>query len=286
MGNGKIFHIIERNRIKIGLIGIVEKEWLSTLATLASDDLIFLDYVEEGRKLAKQLRDDYNCDLIIALTHMRFKNDIELAKNVNEIDLFLGGHDHDYCSMQVNGKTILKSGSDFRELSTLDLDVNLSTKKVDKIDIRRIEVISTEYAENDELKKELDKYKHLIESRLDLELIHFNVDLDGRFAKIRTQETNLGNFITDVIITACKSDCVILNSGTIRSDQVHHKSNPFKLRDLFRVLPAQYPMIVLEVSGRTIWKALENGVSQYPKLEGRFPQVRYGLNYFNSLLDL
>ena len=32
-------------------------------------------------------------------------------------------------------------------------------------------------------------------------------------------------------------------------------------------------MIVLQVTGQTIWKALENGVSQYPKLEGRFPQV-------------
>lgn len=30
---------------------------------------------------------------------------------------------------------------------------------------------------------------------------------------------------------------------------------------------------VLEVTGHQLLKALENGVSQYPKLEGRFPQV-------------
>ena len=33
------------------------------------------------------------------------------------------------------------------------------------------------------------------------------------------------------------------------------------------------PMIVLSATGEQIWKALENGVSQWPKLEGRFPQV-------------
>lgn len=52
-----------------------------------------------------------------------------------------------------------------------------------------------------------------------------------------------------------------------------HEKGPFRLRDLFRILPAQYPMIVLQVTGHTIWKALENGVSKFPLNEGRFPQV-------------
>lgn len=35
----------------------------------------------------------------------------------------------------------------------------------------------------------------------------------------------------------------------------------------------QDPLIVIEVTGKVIHEALENGVSSYPKLEGRFPQV-------------
>lgn len=34
------------------------------------------------------------CEIIIALTHMRTPNDLELAKNCSKIDLILGGHDH------------------------------------------------------------------------------------------------------------------------------------------------------------------------------------------------
>jgi 5'-nucleotidase len=32
--------------------------------------------------------------------------------------------------------------------------------------------------------------------------------------------------------------------------------------------------VVLSVTGKQLLLALENGVSQYPKQEGRFPQVR------------
>lgn len=36
------------------------------------------------------------CDYVIALTHMRTKNDKKLAENTTAIDLILGGHDHVY----------------------------------------------------------------------------------------------------------------------------------------------------------------------------------------------
>ena len=214
LGDGELFHIIERNSIRIGLIGIVEEEWLCTLATMSRDDLIFLDYVEESRKLAKLLREEHGCDIIVALTHMRWRNDTELAKRVDEIDLYLGGHDHEYASIEVNGKFVLKSGTDFREFSAIQLDVNLDTKKVDKIEIQKIQVTADRYTENEALKQELDKYKTNMESRLDEVIGCFEVSLEGRFNKIRTGETNLGNFVTDVIASATKADCVILNSGT------------------------------------------------------------------------
>ena len=38
---------------------------------------------------------------MIALTHMRWPNDNRLAEEVDEIDLILGGHDHDYTVKQV-----------------------------------------------------------------------------------------------------------------------------------------------------------------------------------------
>ena len=42
---------------QIGLIGLIEEEWLATLATLALDDVTYLDFVSEGKKLAKFLKE-------------------------------------------------------------------------------------------------------------------------------------------------------------------------------------------------------------------------------------
>lgn len=131
---------------------------------------------------------------------------------------------------------------------------------------------STKYSEDSELKNELKKYSETIESKMDEVLGTFAVELDGRFSAIRTSETNLGNWICDVALAATGADCVIINSGTFRSDQIH-PAGPFTMRDLINIIPMQDPLIVLEVTGKILHQALENSVSTYPKLEGRFPQI-------------
>lgn len=45
------------------------------------------------------------------------------------------------------------------------------------------------------------------------------------------------------------------------------------MRDLSNIIPQRDPVLLISCTGETIIKALENGVSKYPKLEGRFPQV-------------
>ena len=77
----------------------------------------------------------------------------------------------------------------------------------------------------------------------------FSVDLDGRFSSIRTSETNLGNFISDIMLASCNGDVALLNSGTLRSDRIHHKGD-FKMRDLMTILPMLDPLLVLEITGK------------------------------------
>jgi len=42
--------------VQIGLIGLVEEEWIVTLPRTDPRDVIFLDLVEEGRRLAQELK--------------------------------------------------------------------------------------------------------------------------------------------------------------------------------------------------------------------------------------
>lgn len=71
--------------------------------------------------------------------------------------------------------------------------------------------------------------------------------LDGRFAVVRTQESNLGNLLTDIARLATGGELVMINSGTLRSDSVH--DGALKNKDLLSILPMMDEMCVLEITG-------------------------------------
>ena len=164
---------------------------------------------------------------------------------------------------------MLKSGTDFRQFSVVTVDFLTASKPVVEID--SVDVTSG-FEPDNELASALEKYSEKMDMELIKELGEFEVDLEGRFSVIRTQETNLGNFVCDIMVAATNADFALLNSGTFRSDCTHG-AGPFFLKDLLKILPMIDPLVLLEVSGEQIVKCLENGVSMYPKLEGRFPQV-------------
>lgn len=269
LADGKVSFTLERSGKKFGIIGLVEEEWLATLATIDPEDVTFIDFVTEGRKLARQLKDKENVDYVIALTHMRTPNDCRLAENVDEIDLILGGHDHVYEIKKVNGKFVIKSGTDFREFSRITL--SFSPTAATNVEIEKIDITS-KFQEDEDLKQELSQYEDVVAGKMNEVLGHFTVDLDARFSSIRTQETNIGNFVCDIMVSSTHADLAILNSGTLRADKIYPKGD-FTLRDLVTLLPMMDPLMVLNATGEQVWQTLENGVSQYPKLEGRFPQV-------------
>ncbi|XP_025830788.1 uncharacterized protein LOC108743363 isoform X2 [Agrilus planipennis] len=268
LGDGRITHAVDWAGKKIGLIGLVEIEWLDTLPTINPEEVTYLDFIEAGQKLSVQLKQE-GCDYVIALTHMRMPNDIKLAENCDSIDLILGGHDHIYEVMKVNGRYIIKSGTDFQQFSKIT--INFNPNGDNDVTVEEINVTSS-YAEDAQLKQKLEKFTSIIEGKMNDVLGCFTVPLDGRFTTIRTSESNLGNWICDVLLAATGADLVIVNSGTFRSDQVH-PAGSLTLRDLFTIIPMEDPTVVLKVTGKQILEVLENSVSQYPKLEGRFPQV-------------
>ncbi|KAK0197572.1 Metallo-dependent phosphatase-like protein [Armillaria mellea] len=154
------FQVFERAGTRIGVIGLVEKEWIGTVS-MWPPQFEYRDMKKVGISLSQRLRDpdgEYKCDIIIALTHSRVPNDITLAKDLlalspsaqknqpihssHGVDLLLGGHDHLYyaskgCEWQgydtdegVLGAEddhgdvlVVKSGTDFRDLSEIDLEL-------------------------------------------------------------------------------------------------------------------------------------------------------------------
>jgi len=77
---------------------------------------------------------------------MRVPNDQKLAQEGQGFDVILGGHDHFYHNEVVNDIPIVKSGTDFRWLSRLDVtlpgpDKNTKSARAE-IKVQTIEITS------------------------------------------------------------------------------------------------------------------------------------------------
>lgn len=79
--------------------------------------------------------------------------------------------------------------------------------------------------------------------------------------------------MADIARRGCKADCALINSGTLRADVIY-PAGSFTVEDMVKLLPFENHLVSVGVTGAALLEILENGVSQWPKKEGRFPQVR------------
>ena len=66
------------------------------------------------------------------------------------------------------------------------------------------------------LMQTVDRFVASLGSKMDGFLVDNGTDLDGRFEVVRSQESNLGNFVCDVLRLASGADVVLLNSGVCK----------------------------------------------------------------------
>lgn len=68
------------------------------------------------------------------------------------------------------------------------------------------------------------------------------------------------------------AECGIIGGGTLRADQIF-PPGILKVEDIMNLVPFEDPCVLIALKGECILQALENGVSKWPSLEGRFPQI-------------
>lgn len=93
--------VFDKDGIKVGVFGVgIELDGLVPRDLYGN--IKYNDPISNAQKTALLLRHDYNCDLVICLSHLGYKyddkkvSDIVLAQSTSEIDLILGGHTHTF----------------------------------------------------------------------------------------------------------------------------------------------------------------------------------------------
>ena len=273
-GSTPLFDVREFNGVKVGIFGITLPETKTTSKPGA--DTIFGDPCETANKIVPQIH-AAGANAIVALTHLSLKQDKQLARCAEGIDVIIGGHEHTLLESSSGGTPIFKMTADARELGRIDLNIDPKTGKVESIDWKVIRV-TNETADDPAFAPVAEKYGKLLKE-LETPVGRTDVALDARSATSRNEETNIADFIADSFRKAAGADVALINGGSIRADDVL-PAGDLTVRDVLSILPFGNDLSVIEVTGDVLLQALEHGVSLTgPGAEpGRFAQVS-GIRY-------
>ena len=140
------------------------------------------------------------------------------------------------------------------------------------------ETASDVYMEVKEMVDEIEEqYAYLFEvvGSVDFDLVIYDPADGGETRLIRTAETNMGDFLTDVYRNYFETDIAFMNGGSIRANI---SAGDITYMDLITVYPWNTEVSVIEVTGQQIMDCLEMGAHLYPEECGGFIQVS-GLTY-------
>ncbi len=244
---------------------------LDTINSLPPN-LIYKSASQTANELVPALRAQ-GAQIVIALAHAREPSDFKLAEKTSKglLDMILGGHDHFYAHRVVNGAHVLRSGTDFKQLSYIEARRKENGQPGWDFDIIRRD-ITRAIPENEATVDLVDRLTSSLKTKLEKPIGYTAVPLDGRFTTVRTRESNLGNFVCDLMRYFHDADCALMAAGTIRGDQIY-PPGVLLLKDILNCFPFEDPVVVIRVKGKAILDALENSVCLVPALEGRYPQV-------------
>lgn len=262
--------IVDVGGIRIGITGAALTE---TPMVANSGDVHFSPAVASVQEQAKLLRSE-GADFVVAVVHTPRNQDMELFDS-RSCDLILTGHDHDLF-LDYDGRTaIAESSHDAHYVTMIDLTLRLDTREGRRLNwFPRFRVVDTAEVEPDpEVLAAVKGFEAELSKEFDVAIAKTDVELDSRVPTVRTGEAAIGDLFADAIRFTTGAEIAIINGGGLRGEKIYPPGSEITRRDVFAELPFGNHVAVLEVSGKVVREAIENGVSLLPRYAGRFPQV-------------
>jgi len=263
---------------KIGFFGITTPH----TADLSSpgENVIFDDIIAAANEQVAELQAK-GADIIVALTHMSYANDLRLVHEVKGLHVLLGGHDHKVIAVQENGVAMLQAGSDLRYLGVLDLNVERIEKRGKQVlqIVPSWRVLATkEVNPTPAIAAKVAAFEASLDGELNVEIGRTDVALDTRRASVRSHQTVFGELVATAMRDKVGADFGFTNGGGIRGDRTYKAGTILTRRDILKELPFGNVTVSVEVTGNDIAKLVEHSVSEVEEVSGRFAQFA-GLTY-------
>ena len=289
------YTMINKGGVQVAFVGLETPEAQTKANPALIQGLTFL----AGNEMYAAVQDQVNAartagaDIVIVLTHLGVDSSSEpntsydLYKKVHDIDFIIDGHSHTVMTKGPEGEPIQSTGTALNNIGVITIDN--ATKKIESNELIPIwhteevdgkEVPVYDYTKSDETVANAAKdIIDPIDADYDQKFAESAVDLNGAKAPgNRTEETNLGDLITDAMMWAIKTKApgvdmnnavAITNGGGIRAAIA---KGDITKKDVNTVLPFGNTLAVVYVKGSELLEALEVSTYCTPKSLGGFPQ--------------
>ena len=289
------YTMINKGGVQVAFVGLETPEAQTKANPALIQGLTFLAGDEMYAAVQTQVdaAKTAGADIVIVLTHLGVDSSSEpntsydLYKKVKDIDFIIDGHSHTVMTKGPKGEPIQSTGTALNNIGVITIDND--TNKIESNELIPIwhteevdgkEVPVYDYTKSDETVANAAKaIIDPIDADYDQKFAESAVDLNGAKAPgNRTEETNLGDLITDAMMWAIKTKApgvdmnnavAITNGGGIRAAIA---KGDITKKDVNTVLPFGNTLAVVYVKGSELLEALEVSTYCTPKSLGGFPQ--------------
>lgn len=257
-------------KFKVGFISIVLPE--TPQSSSPGNDLVFTPIIKSATEQVSKLKKQ-KVDCIIALTHLTVDQDKTLARALPEINLILGGHDHDPRTFFVGQTMIHKSGVDATYLGVIDLHLN-QDKKANKTNVMfEWKMIANAGQKPDpKVVKAINNFGIDFNGFLQHKIGTTESALDGREITVRNRENSVGNMIANAMLEYSNADVAFINGGFIRGNRLIPAGEQLTRSHILQMIPFPNRVIVLKLKGWQLKEVMEHSLSGR-EFDATFPQI-------------
>jgi 5'-nucleotidase / UDP-sugar diphosphatase len=244
--------------VRVGLIGL-------TIDSNPASYVQYTDPITAAKKQVAALKD--KVDIIIALTHLSIAQDRDLIRSVPEINMVLGGHEHENIQ-QWRGRNfvpIFKADANARTVYIHNLVYD--TDKPKSLEITsNLQLITDAIPDDPETATVVEKWVDIAFKAFEEmgfypreKIATTTIYLDGLEESVRNRSTNLTEIIAQGMLQEVPTaDLAIFNSGSIRIDDTIPPGIIIQY-DVLRILPFGGKVLEVEMTGELLKQVLNQG---------------------------
>ena len=274
---------------KVGIVSVLATDTVETSSP--GPDIKFDDEITYLKSAVADLQGQ-GVNKVIALTHVGYNKDKEIAAAVDGIDVVVGGHSHTYLSStddKASGPypTIVKNpaGVDVPIVTAYayskylgELKVTFDDSGVVKSATGAPKLLDASVTPDEAYVAKVKELGAPLEELKQKVIGVADGPIDGDRLNCRAKECTMGNLLADAQLDRVKDQGITIslqNGGGLRASI---DAGEITMGEVLTVLPFQNTIATFQIKGSDLLTALENGVSQIDDGAGRFPQVA-GLKY-------